>query len=297
MRAPTKVVIGSRESKLAVLQSIIVEDYLRENFPGTELSLLTMKTTGDEILDKPLSRIGGKGLFVKELDRALLEKKTDISVNSLKDMPMDEDPDLPIIAYSKREDPRDVLVLPRYDTEIDYRKPIGCGSLRRVLQLKEIYPQARFQSIRGNVLTRLNKLDEGKYSAVILASAGLKRMGLEDRISRYFEPEEVIPAAGQGILAVQGRAGEDYSYMEKFDSEESRAQAKAERSFVRFLNGGCTSPIAAYARVNGKDLTLSGLYYSEKKEKYITGEISGNASEAEDLGKELAEELRGRLES
>lgn len=297
MRAPTKVVIGSRESKLAVLQSIIVEDYLRENFPGTELSLLTMKTTGDEILDKPLSRIGGKGLFVKELDRALLEKKTDISVNSLKDMPMDEDPDLPIIAYSKREDPRDVLVLPRYDTEIDYRKPIGCGSLRRVLQLREIYPQARFQSIRGNVLTRLNKLDEGKYSAVILASAGLKRMGLEDRISRYFEPEEVIPAAGQGILAVQGRAGEDYSYMEKFDSEESRAQAKAERSFVRFLNGGCTSPIAAYASVNGKDLTLSGLYYSEKKEKYITGEISGNASEAEDLGKELAEELRGRLES
>lgn len=296
MRAPTKVVIGSRESKLAVLQSIIVEDYLRENFPGTELSLLTMKTTGDEILDKPLSRIGGKGLFVKELDRALLEKKTDISVNSLKDMPMDEDPDLPIIAYSKREDPRDVLVLPRYDTEIDFRKPIGCGSLRRILQLREIYPKARFQSIRGNVLTRLNKLDEGKYSAVILASAGLKRMGLEGRISRYFEPEEVIPAAGQGILAVQGRAGEDYSYMEKFDSEESRAQAKAERSFVRFLNGGCTSPIAAYARVNGKDLTLSGLYYSEKKEKYITGEISGDASEAEDLGKELAEELRGQLE-
>src|SRR5699024_2791763 len=137
---------------------------------------------------------GGKGLFVKELDRALLSGRTDLSVHSLKDMPMEISEELPIVAYSRREDPRDVLVLPAGAKEVDFQKPIGCSSLRRVLQLKELFPQATFASVRGNVLTRLSKLDAGEYGALVLAAAGLKRLGLEDRISRYFSVEEILPA-------------------------------------------------------------------------------------------------------
>lgn len=296
MGVPEKIVIGSRESKLAVLQSIIVGDYLKEKYPKTELVLETMKTTGDEILDKPLEEIGGKGLFLKELEKALLEKKIDFCVHSLKDMPMDILRGIPIVAYSQREDPRDVLVLPRYETELDLSKPIGCGSKRRIIQLKKIYPGAKFKGIRGNVLTRLNKLDTGQYGAIILAAAGLKRMGLEDRISRYFETDEVIPSAGQGILAVQGRREDDYSYLTDFNSMDSLAAALAERAFVRYLNGGCTSPIAAHAEVFMKNIKLTGLYYSEEKNEFITGQIKGVTDEAEILGFMLAKQLKTELD-
>ena len=180
MNAPAKFVIGSRESKLAVIQSEMVMDYIRRTSPQTEVSLLTMKTTGDIILDRTLDKVGGKGLFVKELDRALLDKRSDLSVHSLKDMPMEVDEQLPIVGFSKREDPRDVLVLPEGTDHLNFEKPIGCSSLRRILQLKELFPQAEFKSVRGNVLTRLRKLDEGQYSALVLAAAGLKRLGLEN---------------------------------------------------------------------------------------------------------------------
>mgnify|MGYP003221543530 FL=1 len=200
-----KVIIGSRESRLAVIQSEMVRDYILSYNKDCEVELLTMKTTGDKILDRTLDKVGGKGLFVKELDKALLEKKSQLSVHSLKDMPMEVPEELPLLAFSKREDPRDVLVLPEGIKELDESKPIGCSSLRRTLQLKELYPNMEFKSVRGNVQTRLKKLDEGQYSALVLAAAGLKRLKLENRISRYFEPEEVLPAAGQGILAVQGR--------------------------------------------------------------------------------------------
>ena len=203
------ICIGSRESRLAVIQSEMVMEYLKKECPDREISLLTMKTTGDKILDRTLDKIGGKGLFVKELDKALMEKRSDLSVHSLKDVPMEVSEELPLVAFSKREDPRDVLVLPQGKTELDFTKPIGCSSQRRILQLKEIFPRGEFKSVRGNVQTRLAKLDSGEYSALILAAAGLKRLGLEERISRYFEPEEMIPAAGQGILAIQGRKGED----------------------------------------------------------------------------------------
>ena len=219
-----QVVIGSRESKLAVVQSEMVKAYILDHARDIQVDILTMKTTGDKILDKTLDKIGGKGLFVKELDRALLDKKSDISVHSLKDMPMEVPEELPLVAFSKREDPRDVLVLPEGKTELDPSKPIGCSSQRRILQLKELYPEAVCKSVRGNVQTRLAKLDSGEYSALILAAAGLKRLGLEGRISRYFEPEEMIPAAGQGILAVQGRAGEDVSYLDGFQDEKDIMQ-------------------------------------------------------------------------
>ena len=287
-----KICIGSRESRLAVIQSEMVMDYLKKACPDREISLLTMKTTGDKILDRTLDKIGGKGLFVKELDRALLEKRSDLSVHSLKDMPMETPEELPIVAFSRREDPRDVLVLPEGKDTIDFSKPLGCSSQRRILQLKELFPQAEYKSIRGNVITRLRKLDEGEYGGLILAAAGLKRLGLSHRISRYFEPEEMIPAAGQGILAVQGRAGEDYSYLEDVADQEGTWAALSERAFVRYLDGGCSSPVAAHARIQGRQIHLLGLYYEEETGKYKKGRMEGPVEEAEALGIRLAEKLK-----
>lgn len=286
--------IGTRESKLAVIQAEMVADDIRENCTDIIPELVTMKTTGDKILNKTLDKIGGKGLFVKELDAALLDGRSDISVHSLKDMPMEVSKELPLLGFSKREDPRDVLVLPKGKTELDKALPLGCSSARRILQLKELFPDMEVKSIRGNVLTRLEKLDRGEYSALILAAAGLKRLGLEERISRYFSTDEMIPAAGQGILAVQGRQGEDYSYLSGFFDEESTWCALAERSFVRTLDGGCSSPIAAYAAVDNGILKLTGLYAAEGSTSYVTGQIEGNPTEAERLGKKLAEQLKNQ---
>lgn len=287
-----KVIIGSRESKLAVLQSEMVRDYIIEKNPGLEVEILTMKTTGDIILDRTLDKVGGKGLFVKELDKALLAGRSHLSVHSLKDMPMEVPKELPLLAFSKREDPRDVLVLPKGAKTLDETKPLGCSSLRRSLQLKEIYPKMEVKSIRGNLQTRLRKLDEGKYSALILAAAGLKRLGLEDRIARYFTPDEMIPAAGQGILAVQGKEGEDVSFLDGYCDKNAWAEGMAERAFVRYLDGGCSSPVAAYAEVNGDRLFLRGLYYNENDNTYLKGTICGNIQEAEELGISLARQLQ-----
>ncbi len=289
------IIIGSRESRLAVIQSELIKEYIENTNINTEVSLLTMKTTGDMILDRTLDKIGGKGLFVKELDKALLDKKSDISVHSLKDMPMELPEELPIIAFSKREDPRDVLVLPKGTSEMDMDKPIGCSGPRRVLQVKELFPDCQIKSIRGNILTRLKKLDDGEYGALILAAAGLKRLGLEDRIFRYFEPDEIIPAAGQGILAVQGRKGEDYSCLAGFEDRDSALEAKAERAFVRALDGGCSSPVTAFSVVKGDTITIKGLYFNEVSGQYIKGEISGAAGEGADLGCKLALELKEKI--
>lgn len=287
-----KICIGSRESRLAVIQSEIVKKNIETHFPDMEVVIQTMKTTGDKILDRTLDQIGGKGLFVKELDRALLEGKTDLSVHSLKDVPMELPEELPLVAFSAREDVRDVLVLPEGVSEIDFAKPIGCSSKRRVLQAQELYPQAVFEPVRGNVLTRLRKLEEGQYGALILAAAGLMRLGLQNRISRYFEPEEILPSAGQAILAVQGRAGEDHGYLAGFADLDSRDAALCERAFVRKLDGGCTSPVAAYAKVQGDRIFLQGLYYDEKEDGYLKGSLWGGRSDPEGLGCELAEQLR-----
>ena len=288
--------IGSRESRLAVVQSQMVLDYITNIVPGATAELVTMKTTGDVILDKALENVGGKGLFVKELDRALLDGRTDISVHSLKDMPMEVPPELPIIGFSRREDVRDVLVLPAGQTRWDMTKPVGCSGRRRIVQLKARYPQLQTALIRGNVLTRLRKLDAGEYGAIILAAAGLKRLGLEDRITRYFEPEEMIPAAGQGILAVQGRAGEDHGYLDGFFDAEATCCALAERAFVRRLDGGCSSPIAAHGEVRDGTLTLTGLYCREGETDFVTGSITGPTGQAEALGTALADRLKEEKE-
>ena len=226
-----KIVIGSRESALAVAQTKILLEYIEENCPGISAKMLTMKTTGDRILEKRLEEIGGKGLFVKELDKALLENRTQLSVHSLKDMPMEAEENLPVLGFSRREDPRDVLVLPENAKGLDLALPVGTSSLRRELQLKKLYPEMNVEMIRGNLVSRLRKLEEGRYSALVLAAAGLKRLGLERRIFRYFSCEEMLPAAGQGILAVQGRKGMDYGFLGGFFDEEAKAAALAEYQF------------------------------------------------------------------
>lgn len=286
--------IGSRESMLAVVQSKMVLRFLEEQ--GARAELVTMKTTGDKILDRTLDQIGGKGLFVKELDRALLDQRTELSVHSLKDLPVVVSEDLPVIAFSKREDPRDVLVLPKGKDTMDPSLPIGCASKRRMIQLKKLYPDMSFKPVRGNLQTRLRKLEEGQYSALVLAAAGLKRLGMEERISRYFSTEEVLPAAGQAILAVQGRTGVDYGPVKGFDDREGRLCALCERAFVRYLDGGCSSPESAFAKVNGDTIVVTGLYYDPETEECVRGSLEGDASDPEGLGIELAKELKKRFE-
>ena len=287
-----KLRIGSRESRLAAIQSQMVMELIAAAEPAAELELVTMKTTGDKILDKTLDKIGGKGLFVRELDQALRDGRADFTVHSLKDMPMQVPEDLPLAAFSSREDPRDVLVLPEGVSELDPSKPIGCSSRRRQLQLKKLFPDMDIQPVRGNVQTRLSKLDAGQFSALVLAAAGLKRLGLEGRISRYFTTEEILPAAGQGILVVQTRKGMDTRCLRLVQDEETAFCAKAERAFVRALDGGCSSPVAAHAVVEGEKLTLTGFYVSADERIQRKGSISGDVTEAETLGSTLARILK-----
>ena len=292
-----KIIVGSRESLLAMVQANMVIDCLRAAHPELEIELVTMKTTGDKILDRTLDKVGGKGLFVKELDTALREKRADITVHSLKDMPMETPEDLPLLCFSKREDPRDALVLPEGASELRPGAVIGSSSLRRALQLKTLFPDNPIEPIRGNLQTRLRKLDEGQYGALVLASAGLKRLGLEGRICRYFTPDEIIPAAGQGILGVQGRRGEDVSFLDCFADAEGGWAALCERAFVRELDGGCTSPVCAHAEISGETITLRGLYYDPATGAHRVGRDEGAVSEAESLGARLARRLREELEA
>lgn len=286
-----KLHIGSRDSKLAVIQSELVMDRLREAHPEIELELVTMKTTGDKILDRTLDKVGGKGLFVKELDAALRDGRVDLTVHSCKDLPMELAEDLPLAAFLRREDPRDALVLPLGTAELDRSKPIGSASPRRRLQLRELFPAMEVRPIRGNVLTRLQKLDGGEYGALVLAAAGLKRLRLEHRICRYFEPEELLPAAGQGILAVQCRAGMDTSILNCLRDRAAEYCALAERAFVGALGGGCSSPVAAHAVVNGDIIAITGMY-ADEDEHVFKGTVSGPLPDRIKLAAELAKQLK-----
>jgi uroporphyrinogen III methyltransferase/synthase len=292
--------VGSRESALAVIQSRMIIDILRSRVAGCDFELVAMKTSGDLIPDKSLDSLGGKGLFVKELDRALLENRIDMAVHSLKDLPMEMEPGIRIGAYSEREDPRDALVLPRGITEKDWAasltgpgaKPVGCSGQRRKLQLGRLFPEAPVETIRGNVPTRLEKLDRGEYGALVLAAAGLKRLGLADRISRFFESAEMLSAAGQGIIAVTVRDDDNADLTGVLDNAESRCAAEAERAFVRALDGNCAAPIAAYAALEGDRLILTGMYCPGDYGPSVRGSIAGAAADAAELGKSLAGRLR-----
>lgn len=287
-----KIRVGSRESRLAVIQSELLMEAVKAAHPEIALELVTMKTTGDKILDRTLDQIGGNGLFVKELDAALLDGRVDFTVHSCKDLPMDIDERIPLAGFTRREDPRDVLVLPQGVAELDRSRPIGCASARRTVQLRELFPGMEIAPVRGNVLTRLRKLDEGQFSALVLAAAGLRRLGLEERISRYFSTEELLPAAGQGILAAQVRAGADVSFLTAFHDRDAADCLAAERAFVRTLDGGCTAPVAAHAVLAGSRLTLRGL--NVDGQGYWIETITGPRSQAETLGRTLAEQMRRR---
>ena len=288
-----KLRVGSRESRLAIVQTEYVMDAIRAAHPDIELELVTMKTTGDKILDRTLDKVGGKGLFVRELDAALREGRVDLTVHSCKDLPMELPEDLPLAAFTRREDPRDALVLPAGTSEWDRGRPVGSASLRRSLQLRELYPGLEVQPVRGNVLTRLSKLDSGQYGALVLAAAGLRRLGLEGRIARYFAPEELLPAAGQGILAVQCRADMDTAFLDCLRDAEAESRALAERAFVGTLNGGCSSPTAAYAVVEDGRITITGMYVNEAnqiRKGKVSGPVCSGAALARGLAKKLKED-------
>ncbi|GHV29518.1 hypothetical protein AGMMS4952_15340 [Spirochaetia bacterium] len=294
--------VGSRESALAIIQSEIFIREMKAHAPGYSFELITMKTTGDMILDKSLDSIGGKGLFIKELDRALLENRVDLTVHSLKDLPMYMEKGIRLAAYSSREDPRDVLVLPKGIRELDWAsplaKPIGCSGQRRRLQFGRLFPGTPVENVRGNVLTRLEKLDRGEFGGLVLAAAGLKRLGLASRISRYFEPAEMLPAAGQGVIVLTHRDTDDFDFLAALDNRDSRYAAAAERAFVRALDGSCTVPIAAYATIgDGDRLTLTGIYCPGDYALAAQGSISGPKAEGEKLGAELAARLRAQSQA
>ena len=284
--------IGSRDSKLALAQSRLVMKRIHKAHPELELELVAMKTTGDKILDKTLDQIGGKGLFVKELDRAQREGEVDFCVHSLKDVPMELPEGLPLVAYSRRANARDALVLPPGCAALAPGAAIGTASPRRAVQLAALFPKNPVKAVRGNVLTRLEKLDGGEYGALVLAFAGLSRLHMTGRVSRVFSTDEMIPAAGQGILAIQGRAGERYGFLTEVDDDFSRRAALAERAFVAALDGGCTAPTAAYAEIWGGQLKLIGLYLPEGAEHPAVGTLVGDAEQPERIGIDLAMRLR-----
>ena len=284
--------IGSRESQLAVLQAELVKQQLEAKGYKDSIEIVTMKTTGDRILDRNLDQIGGKGLFVKELDQALLDGKIDLAVHSLKDMPMEVLEDFPILAYTKREDPRDVLIYKPQKEGIPEHGLIGTSSKRRMIQLEKLYPTCKFAGIRGNVQTRLHKLEHLEYDATVLAAAGLKRLGMEEVIGKYFSIEEMLPSAGQGILAVQGRVELQPEIQALLEDPSSRVAAMAERAFVRVLDGGCSSPIAAFAQVSGEECCLHGLYYRESDQMWFRECITGACEDARKLGESLALTMR-----
>lgn len=279
--------VGSRDSRLAVVQA---EEVMRRL---GECELVTMKTTGDKILDRTLDKVGGKGLFVKELDRALAAGEVDLTVHSLKDVPMEQPDGLPLIAFPKRADARDALVLPE-DGSWDREKPIGCSSARRRVQLARLFPGIEVKPVRGNVQTRLRRLDSGEYGALVLAQAGLHRLGLDDRIHRVFTPEELIPSACQGVLAVQTRKGFDTACLKGFHDADAWDCAMAERAFIRALDGGCSSPVAAFAQLTDADtMCLTGLYVSEDRTYSARETITCPREQAQARAAQLAQQMKG----
>ncbi len=285
--------VGSRDSALAVIQSKLVIRAMQQTDPSARIELVTMKTTGDRILDRTLDKVGGKGLFVKELDRALLAGEVDLTVHSMKDLPAELDERLPIVAVSERESPYDVLVLPEGCGVWDKTRPVGCASSRRALQLGLLDPSLDIRPVRGNIQTRLRKLDSGEYGALVLAQAGLRRLGLEKRIARVFTPEELLPSAGQGVLAVQARADFDASILRGFHHAEAWDCVRAERAFIRALDGGCSSPVAAFAQaVDSAQLRLTGLYVSDDRETVRRQTITCLREEGEQRASQLAQRMK-----
>ena len=299
--APRTLTIATRESALAMWQAEHIRDRLRELYPACNVQLLGMTTQGDRILDQPLAAIGGKGLFIKELEVAMAEGRADLAVHSLKDVPMVMPDGFALAAITLREDPRDAFVSNHYLelAALPGGARVGTSSLRREAQLRERDPLLVIEPLRGNVNTRLRKLDEGRYDGIILAAAGLKRLGYGARIASYLDPDESLPAVGQGALALECRADRPdvIAALAPLVDREATLATTAERAFSRALGGSCHTPLAAYAMRRHGELWLRGLLASPDGAEVLRGEraaVVADATGAEALGLALADEFRAR---
>ena len=287
--------IATRKSPLAMWQAEFVKSELESIHPGVKIELVPMVTRGDKILDTPLAKIGGKGLFVKELELAMLENRADIAVHSMKDVPMEFPEGLGLSVICEREDPRDAFVSNSYKSldELPERARVGTCSLRRQCQLMAKRPDLQILELRGNVGTRLSKLDNGDYDAIILASAGLKRLELHQRIAHEIEPNWMLPAGGQGAVGIECRMDDSrvLDYLAPLNHQETAYRVKAERAVNHHLQGGCQVPIGVYSEITGDKIVIDGLVGKLDGSKIIQDQISGNLLKAEELGVELAEKL------
>lgn len=287
--------IATRKSPLALWQANFVKDRLEALYPELQVELVPMSTQGDKILDTPLAKVGGKGLFVKELETAMLEGRADIAVHSMKDVPVEFPEGLGLHTICEREDPRDAFVSNRFGQidELPQGAVVGTSSLRRQCQLRAARPDLVIRDLRGNVNTRLAKLDSGEYDAIILAAAGLKRLEMAHRITAFIEPEQSLPANGQGAVGIECRLDDHelHALLAPLEHPETRIRVLTERAMNRALQGGCQVPIGAYALVQGEEVWLRGLVGSPDGSRVIRDEIRGPLADGEALGHTLAQRL------
>ncbi len=290
--------IATRKSPLALWQAEHVKARLQQAHDGLEIELVTMSTKGDKILDTPLAKIGGKGLFVKELEQGMLEGRADIAAHSIKDVPMDFPEGLYLSTILEREEPCDAFVSNAYAAldELPEGAVVGTSSLRRRCQLLQRRPDLKIEDLRGNVNTRLSKLDDGQYDAIILACAGLIRLNMEERIRQRITPEHILPAVGQGAIGLEAREGDEetLALISVLDHQTTRERVLAERALNHGLNGGCQVPIASHATVDDDNLHLRALVGEPDGSAIISGDIRGDKTDAEKLGSKLADELLGK---
>ena len=290
-----QIIIGTRGSKLALWQADYIEQRLREEYPGLSVTQKRVTTKGDRILDVPLAKIGGKGLFTKELEEEMLSGAIDLAVHSLKDMPAKVPDGLVIAAVTKRLDPGDALVSNRFSSfeELPKGARVGTSSLRRRAQLLCARPDLEMLDLRGNVNTRLRKLDEGEYDAIVLAVAGLKRLGFADRIRQVLPRDMVLPAVGQGALAIETRADdrETRDMLAFLRDDDTICCTEAERSFLARVEGGCQVPVGVYATAEGDGLNVEAVIASLDGQRFYRGDVNGTRRDAAKLGENLAEKL------
>lgn len=287
--------IGTRKSMLALWQSNWIKDMIEKRYPDTTVELVRIVTKGDKILDVPLAKVGGKGLFVKEIEEALLQEEADIAVHSMKDVPTVLPEELHIGIVTKREDPHDAFVSVKYKnlSELPAGAKIGTSSLRRKSQLNCIRPDLIIEDLRGNLDTRIKKLDDGIYDAVILAAAGMRRLGWQDRITCTFTEEEMLPAIAQGAVGIELRKKDDelLQALSFMHDEETAVAVAAERAFLARLEGGCQVPIGGFGKLSGGKLTFTGLIAAIDGKKILKETVVGDLGDAEKMGRETAEKL------
>jgi len=291
---PTTLRIGTRASQLALWQANWVKSELEKKYPGMEVTLTKIKTIGDKILDVPLAQVGGKGLFVKEIEEAMLRDEIDIAVHSMKDVPTDFPEGLGLHCITEREDPRDAVISRNVRfADLPHGARIGTSALRRQAQLLKVRPDLQMCIIRGNVETRIRKLDDDKLDAVILAAAGLKRLGFTEKVAEYLDVDLSIPAIGQGALGIECRLADPVitSTIDFFNHPETSAAVRAERALLKRCEGGCQVPIAAHGTILGGQLRLVGFIASVDGSRSVRGEISGAMTDCEKLGIQLADQL------